>query len=61
MPPLMPLVISTKSRIVRLRGHVTYTGDRKGPYRALVGNLRATDHLSYLNVNGKMLKWVFNK
>jgi len=25
------------------------------------GNLRATDHLKYLYVNGIILKWIFNK
>jgi len=37
MTPFMPLVISAKSRIKGLRGHVACIGERRGPCRVLVG------------------------
>jgi len=41
-----------KSRRMRWAGHVARTGERRGVYRVLVGNLRERDHLGDLGVDG---------
>ena len=42
------------------RGHVACTRDKRNVHTELWwGNLRATDHMEYLNVNGKISKWIF--
>jgi hypothetical protein len=47
-----------KSRRLRWAGHVARMGERRGAYRALVGNLREGDHLEDPGVDGRIiLKW----
>jgi hypothetical protein len=41
-----------KSRRQRWAGHVARMGERRGVYRALVGNLRELDHLEDPDVDG---------
>jgi hypothetical protein len=37
-------------------------GERRGVYRALVGNLREGDHLEDTGVDGRIiLKWIFER
>ena len=51
-----------KSRIMRWSGHVGRTGDSRGVYRILVGNLRERDQLGDLGLDGRiMLSWIFRK
>jgi hypothetical protein len=42
--------------------HVARMGERKGAYRALVGNLREGYHLEDPGVDGRIiLKWIFER
>jgi hypothetical protein len=51
-----------KSRTPRRAGHVARMGERRGAYRALVGNLREEDQLEILGVDRRtILKWVFER
>ena len=51
-----------KSRIMRWSGHVARTGDSRGVYRILVGNLRERDQLGDLGLDGRIiLRWIFRK
>jgi hypothetical protein len=50
------------SRRLRWAGHVARMGERRGAYRALVGNLREGNHLKDSDVNGRIiLKWIFER
>ena len=46
---------------MRRVGHVAGMGERSGVYRVVVGNLRERDHLADLDIDARMLKWVFEK
>jgi hypothetical protein len=51
-----------KSRRLRWAGHVARMGERRGAYRALVGNLREEDHFEDPGVDGRIiLKWIFER
>jgi hypothetical protein len=41
-------------------GHVAPTGEKRGAYRILVGDLREGDHLGHPGIDGRIiLKWIF--
>ena len=47
---------------MRYAVHVARTGDRRGAYRALVGETREGDNLEYIGRDGRIiLKWIFTK
>jgi hypothetical protein len=51
-----------KTRRLRWVGHVARMRERRGAYRALVGNLRGGDHLEDSGVDGRIiLKWIFER
>jgi hypothetical protein len=51
-----------KSRRMRWVGYVVCTGERRGAYRVLVGELRERDHLEDLGIDRKIiLRWIFRK
>jgi hypothetical protein len=51
-----------KSRRKRWSGHVTSTGEGRGVYRVLVGNLREGDHWGDPGIDGRIiLAWIFGK
>jgi hypothetical protein len=51
-----------KSRRMRWAGHVACMGDRRGAYRVWWGDLKETDHLKDLSIDGRIiLKWILNK
>jgi hypothetical protein len=42
--------------------HVALTGERRGVYMILVGNLRERDHLEDPDIDGRIiLRWVLRK
>ena len=52
----------TKSRTMRLAGHVARMGEGRGVYRVLVGNLRERDHWGDPGADGKIiLIFIFRK
>jgi hypothetical protein len=44
-----------KSIRTKWTGHVACTGDSRSVYRILVGNLRDTDYLEHLGVDGRII------
>jgi hypothetical protein len=47
---------------MRWVGHVPHTGERKGVYRVLVGNLREEDHLGDPGIDRRIiLRWIFRR
>jgi hypothetical protein len=52
-------MIKTRMRWAR---HVAHTGERRGAYRSLVGNLKEGEHLGDPGVDWRIiLKWIFKK
>jgi len=56
-----PIIVRvTKSRRMRLAGHVVYMGKRRGIYRVLLGNPEGRDHLGDPGIDGRIiLRWIF--
>jgi len=51
-----------KSRRMRWAWHVARTGERRGVYRVMVGNLRERDHLGDPGEDGSIIvRWIFKK
>ena len=51
-----------KSRRMRWAWHVARTGESRGVYRVMVGNLRETDQLENPGIVGRIiLRWIFRK
>jgi len=51
-----------KSRRMRWVGNVAHTGESRGTYRVLWGNMRERDHLEDAGVDGRIiLRWIFRK
>jgi hypothetical protein len=45
----------------RSAGHVESVGDKRGPYRVLVGKPEGKSHLHDIGVDWKILKWNLQK
>ena len=51
-----------KSGRMRLAWHIARMGERRGVYRIWWGNLKESEHLEDLGVDGRvMLRWIFKK
>ena len=56
------IVRVTKSRRMRLAGHVERVGERRCIYSVLVGKLKERERLGDPGVDGKIiLRWIFRK
>jgi hypothetical protein len=44
-----------KSRRMRWTRHVACTGERRGAYRVLMGNLKERGHLEHLGLDGRVI------
>ena len=52
----------SKSRRMKLVGHVAHMGARRGAYSVLVRKMKERDHLEHPDVDSiKILKWTFRK
>jgi hypothetical protein len=55
------IIMVMKSRRMRWKGHVAWTGDMRNVYNILVGKLKETDHSENLSVDRRPLQWLLRK
>ena len=55
------IVRVVKSKRMRLVGHVAHMGEGRGVHRILVGKPEGKNHWGDLDIDGKILRWIFGK